>query len=533
MKNVSNKFWGFIPITTIAIILLIFSSIIIFKDKEELQSVSVKESSNNNIIPKPLSYKKGTGNFYLTKETSIYVNGNNEAETEELSRIAELLREKLKPSTGFELNIIKGNNSSKSSIYLTTIGGEEAQGNEGYKIITTSENVKIIAYKPEGVYRGIQTLRQLLPPDIEKSTLVTNIEWSNPVSTIYDKPEYSYRGLMIDVARHFFTEDDIKRQIDYAAQYKINRVHLHLTDDQGWRIEIKKYPDLTLIGGSTEVGGGPGGYYTQDQFKSIVKYAADRYIEIIPEVDMPGHSNAALASYGFLNPDGKRKALYTGTDVGFSSFMAHSERTYEFLDDVIREISAISPSKYFHIGGDEAENTKKADYDYFVGRVSKIVQSYGKTPIGWDPIDTAPEINSSVILQNWKDSNEAAREKNMKMIISIASKTYLDMKYNENTPYGLTWAGYIPIETAYSWDPTEYAPKDLILGVESPLWTETISTVEQMDFMIYPRLLGYAEIGWTPKEFRNWDEYKIRLEKQGERLTNQGINYYRDNTIWK
>lgn len=533
MKNVSNKFWGFIPITTIAIILLIFSSIIIFKDKEELQSVSVKESSNNNIIPKPLSYKKGTGNFYLTKETSIYVNGNNEAETEELSRIAELLREKLKPSTGFELNIIKGNNSSKSSIYLTTIGGEEAQGNEGYKIITTSENVKIIAYKPEGVYRGIQTLRQLLPPDIEKSTLVINIEWSIPVSTIYDKPEYSYRGLMIDVARHFFTEDDIKRQIDYAAQYKINRVHLHLTDDQGWRIEIKKYPDLTLIGGSTEVGGGPGGYYTQDQFKSIVKYAADRYIEIIPEVDMPGHSNAALASYGFLNPDGERKALYTGTDVGFSSFMAHSERTYEFLDDVIREISAISPSKYFHIGGDEAENTKKADYDYFVGRVSKIVQSYGKTPIGWDPIDTAPEINSSVILQNWKDSNEAAREKNMKMIISIASKTYLDMKYNENTPYGLTWAGYIPIETAYSWDPTEYAPKDLILGVESPLWTETISTVEQMDFMIYPRLLGYAEIGWTPKEFRNWDEYKIRLEKQGERLTNQGINYYRDNTIWK
>ncbi|MBS5884558.1 MAG: family 20 glycosylhydrolase [Clostridium sp.] len=533
MKNVSNKFLGFIPIITIAIILLIFSSIIIFKDKEELQSVSVEESSNNNIIPKPLSYEKGTGNFYLTKETSIYVNGNNEAETEELSRIAELLREKLKSSTGFELNIIKGKSSSKSSIYLTTIGGEEAQGNEGYKIITTSENVKIIAYKPEGIYRGIQTLRQLMPPDIEKSTLVTNVEWNIPVSTIYDKPEYSYRGLMIDVARHFFTEDEIKRQIDYAAQYKINRVHLHLTDDQGWRIEIKKYPDLTLIGGSTEVGGGPGGYYTQDQFKSIVKYAADRYIEIIPEVDMPGHSNAALASYGFLNPDGERKPLYTGTDVGFSSFMTHSERTYEFLDDVIREISAISPSKYFHIGGDEAENTKKADYDYFVGRVSKIVQSYGKTPVGWDPIDTAPEINSSVILQNWKDSNEAAREKNMKMIISIASKAYLDMKYNENTPYGLTWAGYIPIETAYRWDPTEYAPKDLILGVESPLWTETISTVEQMDFMIYPRLLGYAEIGWTPKELRNWDEYKIRLEKQGERLTNQGINYYRDNTIWK
>lgn len=533
MKKKHNKSFKSLSLIMLAILILTFYSISLFRDKEEVQSVFVAETSDNDIIPKPLRYEKGTGKFLLTKDSSIYVKGNNEAETEELSRIAELLKEKLKPSTGFELNIIRGEKPAVSSIYLTTIGGEEAQGNEGYKMITTSENVKIIAYKPEGVFRGVQTLKQLLPTDIVKSTLVTNVEWSIPVSTINDKPEYQYRGLMIDVARHFFTEDEIKRQIDYAAQYKINRVHLHLTDDQGWRIEIKKYPDLTLIGGSTEVGGGPGGYYTQDQFKSIVKYAADRYIEIIPEVDMPGHSNAALASYGFLNPDGKRKPLYTGTDVGFSSFMTHSEKTYEFISDVIKEISEISPSKYFHIGGDEAESTKKADYDYFVGRVAKIVESYGKTPIGWDPIDTAPEINSSVVLQNWKDSNEAAREKKMKMIISIASKAYLDMKYNESTPYGLDWAGYIPIETAYKWDPTEYAPRDLILGLEAPLWTETISTVEQMDFMIYPRLLGYAEIGWTPKELRNWDEYKIRLEKQGERLSNQGINYYRDSGIWK
>lgn len=532
MRNNKNKLWNFLSLAMLAIITLIFSSVLILKNNEEVQSVATVENKTNYIIPKPISYEERSGKFLITKNTSIYVKGNNEAETAELSKIAEILKEKLKPSTGFDLNIIKGENLSTSSIYLTTIGGEEAQGNEGYKMITTPENIKIIAYKPEGVFRGIQTLRQLLPPESEKSVLVTNVEWSIPSSTISDKPEYQYRGLMIDVARHFFTEEEIKRQIDYAAQYKINKVHLHLTDDQGWRIEIKKYPDLTLIGGSTEVGGGPGGYYTQEQFKSIVKYAADRYIEIVPEIDMPGHSNAALASYGFLNPDGKRKPLYTGTDVGFSSFMTHSEKTYEFINDVIKEISEISPSKYIHIGGDEAESTKKADYDYFVGRVSKIVESYGKTPIGWDPIDTSPEINSSVVLQNWKDSNEAAREKKMKMIISIASRTYLDMKYNKSTPYGLDWAGYIPIETAYKWDPTEYAPKDLILGLEAPLWTETISNVEQMDFMIYPRLLGYAEIGWTPKELRNWDEYKIRLEKQGERLTNQGINYYKDNNLW-
>lgn len=532
MKNISNTHWKFISKMMIVLILATVSSTMIFKGNNEAKAISAIESSNNIIIPRPLSYEKGEGKFILTKDTSIYIKGNNEEETEEINKIAEFIRGKLKPSTGFELNIIKSDNVPAGSIYLTTIGSEEAQGDEGYKIITTPENVKIIAYRPEGISRGVQTLRQLLPADIEKDTVVSDVEWSIPVSTINDKPEYGYRGLMIDVARHFFTVDEVKRQIDHAAQYKINKVHLHLSDDQGWRLEIKKWPDLTNIGGSTEVGGGPGGYYTQEEFKDIVKYAAERYVEIIPEFDMPGHINAALASYGFLNPDGKRKSLYTGTDVGFSSLMTRDEKTYEFIDDVIKEVSEISPSKYIHIGGDEADSTKKEDYDYFVGRVSKIVEKYGKTPIGWDPIDTSPEINSNVVLQNWKDSNEAAREKNIKMIISIAKKAYLDMKYNESTPYGLDWAGYIPVETAYKWDPTDYAPKELVLGVEAPLWTETISDTKAMDYMIYPRLLGHAEIGWTPKDARDWNEYKVRLEKQGERMKNQGINYYKDSSIW-
>lgn len=228
----------------------------------------------------------------------------------------------------------------------------------------------------------------------------------------------------------------------------------------------------------------------------------------------------------------RKKPLYTGIEVGFSSFMTRDEKTYEFIDNVFKEVAEISPSKYIHIGGDEALSTKKEDYDYFVGRVAKIAEKYGKTPIGWDPIDTSPEINSRVILENWKDSNEAAREKGMKMIIAIASKTYLDMKYNKETPYGLDWAGYIPIETAYNWDLTDYAPEDLILGIESPLWTETISTVDEMEYMIYPRLLGYAEIGWTPKDLRNFDEYKERLKAQGERLKIEGINFYDDKEIF-
>lgn len=526
MKRTYDKFSKRVKLIAGLIVLIAF---VIFT----IRYTAVEAQDNiNDIIPKPLNYEKGVGEFNITKDTSIYIKGKTEKETEEINKVAEFIKGKLQTATGFEFKIIKGDNPPEGNIYLTTIGGEEGQGDEGYKVITDHQGIKIISFKPEGLSRGVQTLRQLLPADIEKDTVVSNTTWTVPILIIDDKPEYSYRGLMIDVARHFFSEDEVKRQIDLAAQYKINKVHLHLSDDQGWRLEIKKYPDLTLIGGSTEVGGGPGGYYTQEQFKEIVEYAAERYVEIIPEFDMPGHSNAALASYGFLNPDGERKELYTGIKVGFSSLMTHSEKTYEFIDDVIKEVSAISPSKYFHIGGDEAEATPKADYDYFVGRVAKIAEKYGKTPIGWDPIDTSPEINSSVILQNWKDSNEAARQKNMKMIISIASKAYLDMKYNETTPYGLDWAGYIPVETAYNWDPTDFAPKDLVLGIEAPLWTETISTQDQVDYMIYPRLLGYAEIGWTPKENRNWPEYKSRLAKQSERMMNEGINYYEDPTIW-
>ncbi|WP_460278076.1 beta-N-acetylhexosaminidase [Clostridium sp. CTA-5] len=532
MKTRHNRKTKFKYIRIIVLVLITVSVTMIFKGYNESKVVFAQENNSNDIIPKPLSYKKGEGKFVLTKDATIYVKGNNEKETEEIGKIAEFIKEKLKTSTGFELNIIKGEEGKKGGIYLTTIGSDKNQGNEGYTLITTPENIKIIAYKPEGISRGVQTVRQLFPPTIEKNAVVNDVEWSIPVVTIEDKPEYAYRGLMIDVARHFFTVDEIKRQIDHAAQYKINKVHLHLSDDQGWRLEIKKYPDLTAIGGSTEVGGGKGGYYTQEEFKDLVKYASERYVEIIPEFDMPGHSNAALASYGFLNKDSKRKPLYTGTDVGFSSLMTDNEKTYEFIDDVIKEVSEISHSKYIHIGGDEANSTKKADYDYFVGRVSKIAQKYGKTPIGYDPIDTSPEINSSVILQNWKDSNKAAREKKMKMIISIAQKAYLDMKYNESTPYGLAWAGYIPVETAYKWDPTDYSPKELVLGIEAPLWTETISDTKAMDYMIYPRLLGYAEIGWTPKTNRDWNEYKIRLEKHDERMKNQGINYYNDTNIW-
>lgn len=530
-KNFIKKVMVGLIISLVVIGLVTVVAITLYK-KSGKDEVIVVSEIDRSLIPKPLSYEEGHGDFILKESTSIYVKGNTDEETDEIYKIAEYLKRKIKPSTGFDLNIIKSDSVPVGNIYLTTIGGEESQGNEGYQIVTTLEGVKMVGYKPEGLSRGIQTLRQMLPVSVEKDTLVTDEVWNIPISTINDKPEYAYRGMMIDVARHFFSVDEIKRQIDNAVQYKINKVHMHLSDDQGWRLEIKKWPDLTAIGGSTAVDGDPGGYYTQEDFKEIVKYAEERYVEIIPEFDMPGHTNAALASYGFLNPSGEKRSLYTGIDVGFSTLMCRDEKTYEFIEDIIKEVCEISPSQYIHIGGDETDSTSKEDYNYFMQRVSKIVEKYGKTPIGWDPIDTVPEIGDNVVVQNWKDSNKAAQEKEMKMIISIAGKAYLDMKYDSSTQYGLSWAGNNSIEDAYNWDPTNYAPKELVLGIEAPMFSERITNAKAMDYMIYPRLLGHAEIGWTPKESRDWKEYKTRLAVQGERMTNQGIEFFPDVKIW-
>ncbi|MGL5648819.1 MAG: family 20 glycosylhydrolase [Clostridium sp.] len=490
------------------------------------------EKPTINVIPKPNKCEVKGGKFSIIKSTKIYVQGKNSTQTEEIYNVAKLLKERMDKSIGYNIEIIKNEKPVGNYIYLTTIGGGIGLGNEGYTLESNENMVKILAYTPEGLFRGTKTLIQLLPNEIEGVDITKNIKWELPIVNIEDKPEYEYRGLMIDVARHFFPIDDIKEQIEFASEYKINKIHLHLSDDQGFRLEIKKWPKFTSIGGQTQVGGGIGGYYTQEHFKEIVNYAKDRYIEIIPEFDMPGHTNAMLASYEFLNSNGRRRNLYTGTEVGFSSLMCKSEATYSVIEDIIKEVSEISPSKYIHIGGDEADSTPKEEYNYFVERVSKIAMKYGKTPIGWDPIDTAPGINKNVILQNWKDSNEEAKNKKMKMIISKASNIYLDMKYNETTPIGNDWAGFISVEKAYNFDLTDFAPKELILGIEAPLWTETIKNKEEMEYMIYPRILGYSEIGWTSKENREWKEYKERLKTQGQRMSLRNINYYKSPEIW-
>jgi len=487
-------------------------------------------SSFDNLIPKPVSANPSGTTFELTKVAEIFLSG----QSEELKRIGEYLADKLKPATGFSLKVSSSEGAVKpGNIYLGITANNEL-GDEGYELTITKESVKLTANKPAGLFYGIQTIRQLLPAAIESGS-VQNVSWQMATGTIKDYPSYALRGSMLDVARHFFSVDDVKRYIDLLAFYKMNLLHLHLSDDQGWRIEIKSWPNLTAHGGSSEVNGGKGGFYTQDQYRDIVKYAAERFITIVPEIDMPGHTNAALASYAELNCNDSATKLYTGTEVGFSTLCTKKEITYKFIDDVLGELTALTPGPYLHIGGDESHATKKEDYIPFMSRVQEIVKKHGKQAIGWDEI-ALTTLQPNTIAQFWSDSSnskEAVRQ-GAKIMMSPANKAYLDMQYDSTTKLGQHWAAYIEVDSAYIWNPATLVNgigRKNIAGIEAPFWTETITNMDEIEYMVFPRLLGYAEIGWSPAEGRGWDEYKIRLGQHGSRFKALGINYYKSGKV--
>ncbi len=483
------------------------------------------------LIPLPVSIEAGGGSFALYDQTKIYVS----SESNEAFDVGIYLAGLLKPATGFGFKVLPTNAiPDNGNIFLILSGSQTQLGDEGYELVITDEIITIKAFKPAGLFYGVQTLRQLLPMEIETKSQ-QQISWHVATGTITDYPRYAYRGSMLDVSRHFFGVDDIKRYIDLLAAYKMNVLHLHLSDDQGWRIEIKSWPKLTTVGGSTAVGGGKGGFYTQEQYTEIVNYAKERYITIVPEIDLPGHTNAALASYAGLNCDNKKRELYTGTKVGFSTLCTRNENTYAFVDSVIRELAAITPGPFIHIGGDEPHSTEKEDYIYFINRVQDIVQLYGKQMIGWEEIVQA-DLKTNPVVQYWANEKYALKaiEKGAKLIMSPAWKIYLDMQYDSTSPLGLHWAGYIEVDSAYLWDPAQYVDgisDENILGVECPLWSETLLQFDDIEYMLFPRMPGYAEIGWSPAEKRNWEEYKVRLGKHSAWFEVKKINYYPSDKI--
>jgi hexosaminidase len=488
------------------------------------------------VVPAPVATTPAAGvTFNLTATTTIY----SAAGSTEAADIAGQLAAILRRSTGYPLPIVATSSTSPADgIALLLSGAPASVGTEGYQLDVTATSVAVRANQPAGLFAGVQTLRQLLPPEADASTVQAG-PWAVPGGRIVDYPRFAHRGAMLDVARHFFPVSVVKRYIDEIALYKVNRLHLHLSDDQGWRIAINSWPNLAIYGGSTEVGGGAGGYYTQNEFRDIVSYAAARFITIIPEIDMPGHTNAALASYPELNCDGTAPKLYTGTKVGFSSLCVSKEITYTFINEVLGEIAALTPGPYLHIGGDEASSTTAADYDTFMTRAQQIVAARGKTVVGWHDIVNAPVPPASIVAQFWgtTTSNAAvatAAQNGTKVVMSPANRAYLDMKYNRRTKLGLHWAGFIDVQDAYGWDPGAYltgVAESSVLGVEAPLWSETIDTLPEIEYLAFPRLPAIAELGWSPASMHDWASFNQRLGAQGPRWRVMGINYYHSTQV--
>jgi hexosaminidase len=482
----------------------------------------------DDLIPAPVSVHSVPGEDFIVSPTSVIAVNGGDATEPAATWLASLLR----GGTGYAIPIVPATDASQSSISLSLGDAGATLGEEGYRLTVSSAEVRILANTGAGLFYGAQTLRQLLPPEIESGNSKETSQWVVPGGEITDYPRYRWRGAMLDVARHFFGVADVKRYIDLLALYKCNVLHLHLTDDQGWRIAIASWPLLATVGGSTAVDGDPGGYYSADDYRDIVEYAAARSVTIVPEIDAPGHVNAALAAYPELSCAGTSPALYTGIEVGFSTLCPDKPITDKFLDEVIGELAALTPGDYIHIGGDEAKSTQPADYNNFVQQLTRIVAKHGKIPIGWAEISKAP-LSAGVLAQYWDvndagQSVHAAAAQGVDVILSPANRCYIDQKYDAESPLGLTWAGPVSVRDAYDWDPGDFGvPEHQILGIEAGLWTETLRTMADLEYMTFPRLAGIAEMAWSPQSTHSWSAYRRRLAAHAARWDAMGVNFHR------
>lgn len=473
------------------------------------------------LVPMPVSLVVGDGELVLDDTTRL---AGADAVA---AAIAEQLAASLRPATGLPLEVDVGD----ADITLT-IDPDAGLPAEGYRLDVTADAATLVAADAAGLFWGTQTIRQLLPPEALGDSLA-DVAWTMPAVAIEDAPRFAWRGAMIDVARHFFGPDEIERQIDLLALHKLNVLHLHLTDDQGWRIEITSWPNLAVIGGATEVGGGDGGYYTQAEWKALVAYAAERHVTIVPEIDFPGHANAALASYGELNPDGVPAEPYTGTAVLSNGLHLELPVTWELVEDVWTEMIAMTPDGFVHVGADEAIDVADADYAAFVAWLQAHVAAEGRTMVGWDEIGDVA-LEPGFVIQHWWDEDRAVDAVAMggKLLSSPAEHAYLDMVHDASATYGQVWAGAIDVEQAYAWDPVPAGLDETdVIGLEGALWTEYIDSRERLDFMLWPRLVAHAEVGWTPAADREWTSFHHRLGVHGRRLDALGVGYYRSNDI--
>jgi hexosaminidase len=498
-------------------------------------------------------------------ESSFKFNGSTKFVVESVDQkvIASQFADFFEKATGLMLQVVVGGDKGSNQVYFKT---ESVMAPEGYMLEVQKDRIEIKAAKPAGFFYATQTLRQLLPFEIESAQKQKPIDLLVPVVDITDYPAFKWRGFMLDVARHFFPKEDVFRLIDYMALHKINTLHLHLVDDQGWRIEIKKYPKLTEVGAwrvdredkpwreraKQETGEKAtyGGFYTQEDIKELVAYAQERFITIVPEIEMPAHVTSALAAYPqfsctggpFAVPSG---GLWPNTDI----YCAGNDSTFLFLQDVLSEVIDLFPSKYIHIGGDEANKTEwekclkcksrmKAEnlknvnelQGYFVNRIAKFITSKGRVLIGWDEIQQGG-LPSEAVVMGWQGIQGGidAAKLGHDVLMAPNSFVYLDYYQGPKRKEPLAIGGYLPLKTVYSFNPI---PKQLdseeakhILGAQANLWTEFVPDLKHAEYMIFPRIAAFAETVWSQKDVRNWDDFTRRIQLFMKRYDQMGTNY--------
>ena len=515
-----------------------------------------------NIVPLPVSITTKTGSFTITDKTVIELSNNNA----DAARVASFLSQTIAVSSGRKLAIVKAATGNAIRFTLNS-AADKSLGDEGYKLTVTPNHVILSANKPAGLFYGAQTILQLLPKEVESKKVVNNVSWVMPAVEITDYPRFGWRGLMFDVSRHFFSKQDVKDFIDDMVKYKYNLLHLHLTDDQGWRIEIKSLPKLTSIGAwnvkkigtfgqfTPPTADEPrdfGGFYTQEDMKEIIRYAKDRFVNILPEVDVPGHSLAAVASYPEISCTPEAVNYHVNSGESFmdwshgappialvdNTICPANEKGYEFLDKVFTELAALFPFEYIHVGGDECPKnyweksdaikalmqkeklkTQEEVQSYFEKRLEKIVESKGKKVIGWDEILEGGLAPNAAVM-SWrgiKGGIEAAKMGHQ-VVMSPTTYTYLDYMQSDAVTEPPVYAT-LRLKTAYEFEPVpEGVDPKYIKGGQANLWTEQVYNMRHEQYMVWPRAFAIAEAVWSPKEKRKWNAFVPRVEKQFERF---------------
>lgn len=518
--------------------------------------VRSEDGGRIHLVPQPVSLKEEQGEFILDPTVSISLQAGNK----QFESTLKWFSSRISASTGIVLQKKAG---AKNIRILIADGFDGKLGKEGYQLKVSPGGILLSANTAAGAFYGLQTLLQLLPPDIEARELHSAVKWTIPAAEITDYPRFGWRGLMMDVSRHFFTKEEVKRFIDEMVKYKYNTFHWHLTDDQGWRIEIKALPELTRKGAFSVKRTGTwgtflpalaheeatyGGYYTQDDVREIVKYAQDRYVTVLPEIDVPGHSLALISTFPSLSSTKKPYSVNSGwrnTPQDDNSLDPANEQVYKILDQVFTEVAGLFPSPYIHVGGDEAykgyweknpscqqlmakEGLKNVDelQSYFIKRLEKILQSKGKKLIGWDEIlqgGIAPEAT----VMSWRGmaGGVEAAKMHHQVVMTPWDYVYLDLYQGDPLAEPDTY-GMCRLSDSYRYDPVPGGVDPaLILGGQGNLWTESVPTYRHVEYMVWPRSMALAEVYWSPAAQKNWADFFSRLEYQFPRLDQAGVNY--------